>query len=507
MYRSMDDKLLNIKHITIYSRKSRLIEGEDENETLEIHRKELIGFAERNNLKYELFEEVGSGDTIEQRPVFAELLKLIKAKAFDAVLVIHYDRLGRGNMRDQGTIMEIFKQSETLVIQLNPFKIINFDDEQDETLVELSGFLARQEYKAIKRRLKAGKVRGAISGKWINGKAPYGYKYCRETGKLIINEEEALIYIEIVNRFLNGEIGCDIAKSLNCRKIPSPKGCFWHENTIRRLLLNEVYIGKVLYGKTSGSGHKNRKTAPLKQKPRSEWIVIDKAHEPLITQKQRSQILDLFEKRKVTAKKSRKGSYKLSGLVYCGFCDKSMQFTINNNKDIFIRKCNKLDPYGNQCENPGVNIDVIFKILNDKLDEYKDELMRPNYDSQNELNQTKKMLSIKHDTLKKLNVALERVQELYEFGDIDRQEYLTRRDKRNNEILIVENEIENLKSSIEFYEGKSSNEKIELIDEFKKKIAEDNVDPKTINQLLKSLIRKIIYSRGNDNINIDIQFL
>ena len=45
-----------------------------------------------------------------------ELLSEVEKGMYDAVLVMDIDRLGRGNMQDQGLILSTFKKSNTKII-------------------------------------------------------------------------------------------------------------------------------------------------------------------------------------------------------------------------------------------------------------------------------------------------------------------------------------------------------------------------------------------------------
>ena len=51
------------------------------------------------------------------------------------------DRLGRGDMKDQGIILETFKESKTKII--TPRKTYDLTDEFDEEYSEFEAFMAR----------------------------------------------------------------------------------------------------------------------------------------------------------------------------------------------------------------------------------------------------------------------------------------------------------------------------------------------------------------------------
>ncbi len=73
-------------------------------------------------------------------------------------------------------------------------------------------------------------------------------------------------------------------------------------------------------------------------------------HEKLKIEEEHNKILEHYAKRKVIPKASRKGAFELSGLVHCGKCGYGMQFTYNGlTNKIYVKKCQKADPFGNQC--------------------------------------------------------------------------------------------------------------------------------------------------------------
>ena len=137
--------------VAIYLRKSRQDEEAEkrgEHETLSRHRSTLLKLAKEKNLNIiEIKEEVLSGESISYRPKMLELLDEVKRGLYDAVLVMDIDRLGRGNMQDQGLILDTFKQSRTKII--TPRKTYDLSNEFDEEYSEFEAFMARKELKLI----------------------------------------------------------------------------------------------------------------------------------------------------------------------------------------------------------------------------------------------------------------------------------------------------------------------------------------------------------------------
>lgn len=133
----------------IYLRKSRAdeeLEKKEKVDTLSRHRSTLLEVAKKQNLDIvEIKEEIVSGDSIAKRPKMIQLLEEVENNLYDAVLCMDIDRLGRGDMQDQGKIINTFKQSNTYIV--TPDKTYNLNNELDEEMTEFKTFFARRELK------------------------------------------------------------------------------------------------------------------------------------------------------------------------------------------------------------------------------------------------------------------------------------------------------------------------------------------------------------------------
>ncbi|RSL35316.1 recombinase family protein [Salibacterium salarium] len=136
------EAIRDIKEVAIYLRKSR---GEGD-EDLDKHKRELFEIAEPNGWKSVLYKEIASGDSLDYRPKMLELLNDVKDDTYDAVIVVDYDRLGRGDDKDAAIIREAFRESATLVI--TPQKVFDLKNESDEMLSEFFSMMARFERKS-----------------------------------------------------------------------------------------------------------------------------------------------------------------------------------------------------------------------------------------------------------------------------------------------------------------------------------------------------------------------
>ena len=158
----------------VYLRKSRMEEGLETEEVLRRHRQGLDACARRHGLDVvDYYPEVVSGESLYGRPEMLRLLEGVEAGRYDAVLCMDLDRLSRGRMRDQGIILDAFKDSGTLIV--TPDKVYDLSDEIDDELAEFKTFISRREYKIINKRLRRG-LRQSIQDGCYVANAPYGYK-------------------------------------------------------------------------------------------------------------------------------------------------------------------------------------------------------------------------------------------------------------------------------------------------------------------------------------------
>ena len=67
-------------------------------------------------------------------------------------------------------------------------------------------------------------------------------------GKIIINKKEKELINNIYNLYLNGYSMFQIANKLNKENTPTKRNGKWYQSTIKSILTNPLYIGKIRYG-------------------------------------------------------------------------------------------------------------------------------------------------------------------------------------------------------------------------------------------------------------------
>lgn len=310
--------------VALYLRKSRHdaeAEARGEGETLSKHRRALLELAgARGDSVVAVYEEVASGERLRDRPAARQLLRDVEQGRFQAVLCMDLDRLGRGNLIDQGRIQEAFQSSGTLVV--TPRKLYDLRDELDEEWTEFEAFMARRELKIITRRLQRGRRMSAACGKSISRRPPYGYSRGPD-GILQPEPAQAEVVRSIFRLAAEGRGLRAIAGRLNGLGIPSPTGRDWAPSSIRWILHNPAYDGDIIWGRFAC--RKTRTGLYRYPTPRETWTVASGAHEPLVD----SALSTLARKGAQGARTPKTARGKtvanpLAALLHCARCGRTM---------------------------------------------------------------------------------------------------------------------------------------------------------------------------------------
>lgn len=321
------------------SRKDRDMELESGTfDTLQRHRDVLLALAAKRSYTISgIFEEVVSGDTIAERPEMQKLLSAVESGKYAGVLVVEVPRLARGNTRDQGTVAETFKYSNTKII--TPDKIYDPSDEADEEYFEFGLFMSRREYMAINRRLQRGRMASLNEGKYIAGTPPYGYrkqKLEHQKGyTLEIDPEQARVVREIFRMYTDGDPRPDgtlvpvgsyaIANQLNAQAVASPGGTKWSASGVRDILKNPTYAGFVRWAYRPQT--KQMVDGALQTSyPVSKQYKLQKGlHEAIISEHAWRRAMAAMGDRSHAPVPGRKQiSNPLAGLIYCSVCGRSL---------------------------------------------------------------------------------------------------------------------------------------------------------------------------------------
>ena len=315
-----------------YLRKSRAdmeLEKLKKFDTLKQHEKFLKDRAKQLGIKIRhIYREVVSGESIQERPEIQKVLKDIETGTVDGILVVEVERLTRGDSKDQGTISQAFKYSNTLIITLNKIYDPNSDD--DEEYFEFGLFMSRREYKAINRRMQRQRLANVLAGKYCASEPPFGYKKVRikyDKGYTLEPiPEEAEVVKEMFQKRADG-MGFDIICNwLNTLDFKPKTSDVWTPSTIKGMLSNPVYLGKIRWN--SNKQHKSLVNGQIVKKrtrgTKDEIILVEGLH-PAIIEENLFNIVQGIQPKQVSTKHGTELQNPLATLIRCADCGRSMQ--------------------------------------------------------------------------------------------------------------------------------------------------------------------------------------
>ncbi|MBA4542943.1 recombinase family protein [Thermoactinomyces daqus] len=331
-----------------------------------------------------IYEDVVSASkySIWERPAMKRLLEDAKDGKFSILLFKGISRSVR-DTQEALEILERFKQKGIRVISFEE----NYDSSREDSkfIFGIHALLAEQESEKISVRVKLGMKEKVKKGEWA-GLSPFGYRV--KDKKLVVDPEEAEIVKKIFDMYVDENVGTStIAVHLNEHGYRTRNGRPWSRKTVRDMLKNEVYIGRITYNKKSLKRIRDFDSETQKKKwvriPNSQddWVIVENSHDAIIDKKK-------FEKAQIMlAERSRNLEpsnviFPLAGILKCKKCKKSIVGLTSKAKGKTYRYycCNTYLRFGRSfCSQPNINAEkieaYILELLAEKLKTIQDQIV------------------------------------------------------------------------------------------------------------------------------------
>lgn len=496
---------LKIDEILIYLRKSR---SDDPaltvEEVLAKHEERLQGWAEKNlggKIPEEnIFREVVSGETIDDRPEVLKILSKIESPKIKAILIVEPQRLSRGDLEDAGRIIKLFRYTNTLIC--TPEKTYDLRDDYDRDFFERELKRGNEFLEYQKKIMLRGREASVKAGNFIGSIAPYGYEktIIREDKMkchtLKIVEDQAEVVRMVFDMYVNQNMGrVNIAKYLNDLGYRAPKGGLWKQDTIKDMLENEHYIGKVRWNwrKTIKVVEDGEVRAKRPKTEIGEYMVYDGKQEPIVSE-------ELFyaarekQGRNHRAKPKTKVRNPLAGLVFCQ-CGRAMSYRTYKNKG--VERCsprllcdNQAYCHTSSCLYDEI-IDRVIDVLEQCIADFEIRIQGNNEDSVKHHESLIKRLKTKQEELNKKEVSQ---WEKYTEEGMPKHVF----DALNEKVLAEKEEVQ--QALCKAYESApvpvDYQEKIYRFKDALEALKDPEADAAKKNRLLKACIDRIDYSRN-----------
>lgn len=443
-----------------------------------------------------IFFELGiSGRKADKRPEFQKMIGLAKSSDHpaDAILVWKFSRFAR-NQEESIVYKSLLKKKHNVdVISISeplvdgPFgslieRIIEWMDEYYS--VRLSG--------EVTRGMREKAERGGYQAR-----PPLGYKIVSHKEPPVIVPEEAEIVKLIFEKYVHDGMGLfEIARLLNSHNFKTSHGKEFERRSIEYILQNPTYCGMVRWNRTINESKEIR--------PESEWIIAE-GEQPAIISKELFDKAQERYKREYRPRGARPAStYKhwLSGIVKCPACGRTMTACkIENNKQTYCYfrcygyskgKCAAKNSISSLKLEPAVLESIKSVLDTGKITYRKIEAKTED---------TADLKTILEDQIKKIDVKLQRIKEAYMNGIDTMEEY-----KENKRIVQGEKDsLEKQLSELKEEKISTKNEDNDMLMRVKNVydiLSSDSVDATTKNEVLRSVVEKIVYDREEDELKV-----
>ena len=314
----------------MYLRKSRQ-DNPDEpvSEVLAKHEQILQEWA-RRELGHEIAEEyiyreVVSGESLSDRVEIRKVLSRIEDPQVAGIAVVEPQRLSRGDLEDCGKLISTLLYTGTMVA--TPMMTYSMDNKMERRFFQDELMRGRDYLEYTKEILQRGRIAAVKRGCYISVVPPYGFD------KLVVGKDHTLtpndnadIVRMIFDLYVNQDMSYyQIASYLNRMNIPAPLCDEWRYDTIRLILRNVHYIGKVSYNKVKKTTVVENGLRVIKRltQPEDDVIIAEGKHPAIVD-------AELFrkaqDKRAMTPKVKRDRTLHnvFSGLMFCAKCGRSI---------------------------------------------------------------------------------------------------------------------------------------------------------------------------------------
>lgn len=449
----------------------------------------IFEYAEKNNILIspeDVYMEIGiSGKKAEKRPAFQNMIAKCKDKShpIDVILVWKFSRFAR-NQEESIVYKRILKKINVDVLSISEPIPEGFIGELVERIFEWM-----DEYYSINL---AGEVRRGMTQKAMTGgylsKAPYGYTHVKNSIP-VINQQQASVIKMIFHKFARENQGFStIARQLNNANIRTGTGKLWSSKTIRYILQNPFYIGKVRW---------NYQPSDLTGRHiNNDCLIKDGQHQPIIDEVTFNECQNKIKLYSDTSTSDRvytgRRKHWLVGMLKCSNCGGSMTYASKgkNRKPYF--RCSHYGKGQCDCSN-GILVQTIEKAVIDGL---SNAVATNSYHIATTPQDTSEINAVR-DSIKMLSVKEERIRLAYMSGIDTLEDYKINKDLLQKEALQLDARLEELTKT-------ATEPEIDMDKEILSAAAilsDETVSDDTKSLCLKAICDRIVFDKSSDTLD------
>jgi len=433
----------------------------------------------------EFCDDGWSGKNFE-RPAVQEMLSQIRQGKIQCVIVKDLSRFGRDYLTVENYISRIFPFLGVRFISVNdgidsirPMDVDNLDTSFRALLYDLYS-------RDVSRKVRSAKRQRAQRGDFISRYAPYGYiKDPQRKNHLVIDPQAAAVVQRIFHMVGSGRSAIQTAKALNDDGILTPMlyklaaGCtqkvwkhvhaenYWTDSAIIRIVRDEQYLGKVIYGKRYYDNVGQKHSVKVSKK---DWIIVEHAHDAIVTQEE-------FDRAQATLhryveRSSISERQPLRKKLCCGICGHALTRRQTNESYYICRTSSMTSRY--PCAGTQILERDLFAIVLDGLHvqaalavELSSVLQECHQQDKKDTRTMWKQLETLKDALDQTKQRSDTLYESFALGEISKDEYISQRTNLKGTADILSKRITSLTFAIEHDESDDGLQN-HFVDTFKK---------------------------------------
>lgn len=463
---------------------------------------------------YKFYCDDGCSGTNFDRPSFKKMLSDIDEGKINLVIVKDLSRFGR-NYVEAGMYVQRFTDSNIRFIAADD----NYDSlvNSDDLLFPIKNVVNEMYARDVSKKTKAAKKAKASDGQFIGSKAPFGYKIDPNDRHHLIVDEPAAQVVKRIFRLASEGVGYNkMAKIFREEKVLTPIAYFnlnnpdyfksdywrkefdWHVTSIRAILNNEVYLGKLVYGKQRNKSMKSKEKV---RNPKEDWIVVENCHEPIITQELWDTVHKILNAKHRPAKAGEVQMF--AGLLYCSDCGHCLTYSQKQRKDGSYHgaySCWMYKTHGKEyCASHYITFDTIYELVliviqrnlfqyRKNTDKFKSILSRKyQSDSQKQAEQITLEYEQKQKRCEELDKIISRLYEDNVLGRIGDERYESMSQSYELEQVEIKKALPILKSKIDELKRQSDCAD-NFINVIKKYTIIDKLDAAILNELIDKIV-------------------
>lgn len=463
---------------------------------------------------YKFYCDDGCSGTNFDRPSFKKMLSDIDEGKINLVIVKDLSRFGR-NYVEADMYVQRFTDSNIRFIAADD----NYDSlvNSDDLLFPIKNVVNEMYARDVSKKTKAAKKAKARDGQFIGSKAPFGYKIDPNDRHHLIVDEPAAQVVKRIFRLASEGVGYNkMAKIFREEKVLTPIAYFnlnnpdyfksdywrkefdWHVTSIRAILNNEVYLGKLVYGKQRNKSMKSKEKV---RNPKEDWIVVENCHEPIITQELWDTVHKILNAKHRPAKAGEVQMF--AGLLYCSDCGHCLTYSQKQRKDGSYHgaySCWMYKTHGKEyCASHYITFDTIYELVlidiqrnlfqyRKNTDKFKSILSRKyQSDSQKQAEQITPEYEQKQKRCEELDKIISRLYEDNVLGRIGDERYESMSQSYELEQVEIKKALPILKSKIDELKRQSDCAD-NFINVIKKYTIIDKLDAAILNELIDKIV-------------------